>query len=231
MLELKGSECMRKFKWNWQATVVSLFVAAACLFMAGDWVYRNVPMQGYKVAVTAKEMFEEVRLYSPPAYDHLGSLMVPSLYVHDDGRENEFVLYVKKGSPFTLRYWQSLLPEEYWEYDQMPTRIIYTDYSYNEAWRCWRELRSLPRWDEFVYKSYRVTGGIEFDQDTGHYIGLIIEGEDADFVWEKLKEVYGGMVREAEYGTDFYRRMQLQPELAVYQYYIPLYQEPSYWYE
>ncbi len=230
MLELKGSECMRKFKWNWQATVVSLFVAAACLYMAGDWVYRNVPMQGYTVAVTPKEMFDEVRLYTPPAYDHLGTLFPSVVYENDDDRENEFVLYVKKGSPFTLRYWQSLLPEEYWEDNQMPTRIIYTDYSYNEIWHSWRELRSLPRWDEFLYKSYRVTGGIEFDQDIGHYIGLIIEGEDADFVWEKLKEVYGGMVRESQYSFAHYKQLQLKTELAVKQYYIPLYQEASYWY-
>jgi len=38
------------------------------------------------------------------------------------------------------------------------------------------------------------------------------------------------MVREAEYSFAHYKQLQLKTELAVKQYYIPLYQEASYWY-
>jgi len=221
-------------KTGWQATVIAIFILAACLFMAGDWVYRNVPMGMEYLSWPSGETLEEcdanydrLRLADLPLYDHLGSSYRDTGYrLEDDSIES--VVYVKRGSPFTLRYWRTLFQQSGMEEERLPTRIIYTDYSYNEVCHYWRELQALPKWGEFMYDSYKVTGGLVWDQDTGYHVELILEGKDAEYVWEHLEMAYGNFVVKSDKPDSYFRKMMPQTELAVYEYGVyAIYKETS----
>ena len=223
-----------------QVVVIAVFVLAACLFMAGDWVYRNVPMGLELVFALEGETIEEreenydrIRLMDLPVYDHLAFEKVPGLSVTNaETGEQEAVMFVKEGSPYTLRYWKTLLRQNGYEELDLPQRIVYTELSYNEAMHNWREIRSVTQWDAFMYWSFRVSGGLNFDPARGYFVELIIEGEDADRVWETLRTMYGDFVQESQFTVDDYRHMQYSPELTSYWLQCPpMYREPSLCYE
>ncbi len=227
-------------KVRWQVVVIAVFVLAACLYMAGDWVYRNVPMGMELVFGLEGETLEEqeanfdrVRLMDLPVYDHLAfEKMEYYPYVDPVTGEETAALFVKRGSPYTLRYWHTLMLEKGYSKDQLPPKLVYVEHSFNEAMHYWREIRSAPNWDAFMYWSFRMTGGLMFDQEHGYYVDLIIEGKDADRVWETLRAMYGDFVQESQRTLSDYRHMQYSPELASYWLQCPpMYREPSLCYE
>lgn len=99
------------------------------------------------------------------------------------------VVLVKEGSIRPLSYWQRLEPKR-----ENVREIRYVPYSIWDAGRNWVRFQTFLNDEAYAQYSFRFTGNLEFDDELGWRIFLIVEGRDAAFIREELTRQYGDFI-------------------------------------
>ena len=188
--------------------IILACVLAILVAVGGVLLYIYIPFYSYDHHPYMSPHF----LDSESSFDK-----VPADYVHlfnknyydADGYHQARIIYVKEGSVHPLSYWQRFITGE-----SSPTSIRYVKYSAHEALAYWKELYDMPESEAYAAYSFRVTGNVEFDEELGWRVFLIIDGKDAEFIKEELTKKYGDFVifDSETYTEDYFKG---QSELLI----------------
>ncbi len=176
---------MKLWKSAWYRAAAMALVS---VLLSGFILYLYVPLYpgGYQYTyVRGLESEEEMEIWRVP-WDFAGFWGVNSR----DPWKRYHVVYVKEGSIHPLSYWQRLDPA----YAEKLREIRYVPYSIEDAGRNWVRFQSFLNDEAYAQYSFRFTGELEFDDELGWRIFLIVEGRDAAFIREELARQYGDFI-------------------------------------
>ena len=189
-------------KKNKKIILVCLIIFSLLLAVAGGvLVYIFIPPYSYEYPpLTFSKMFPNSTDFQKAPDDYV--LLFPKNYYDADGYHQARIIYIKEGSVHPLSYWQRFITGE-----SSPTSIRYVKYSAHEALAYWKELYDMPESEAYAAYSFRVTGNVEFDEELGWRVFLIVDGRDAEFIKEELTKKYGDFVvfDSETYTKDFFK--------------------------
>ena len=119
------------------------------------------------------------------------------------------VVLVKEDSIRPLSYWQRLEPKR-----ENVREIRYVPYSIWDAGRNWVRFQTFLNDEAYAQYSFRFTGNLEFDDELGWRIFLIVDGRDAAFIREELTRQYGDFIvfNHPDYPKQYFKT---EVELAI----------------
>lgn len=164
--------------------VVACVLAAILVAVGCVLVYIFIPFYSYDhYPVTSPQ----VDSYDKMPGDYAGLLQ--ENYYDADGYHRDVTVYVKEGSIHPLSYWRRLIT-----WVSSPSQIRYVKYSCDEAREFWTKIQTMPESEAYAAYSFRFTGDLEFDEELGWRVFLIVDGKDAEFIKEELTKKYGDFV-------------------------------------